>query len=42
MHANTSVSFEVDAVRVCRDDGFFVVSDAEAGPGKALTKKHLK
>ena len=42
IHANTSVSFEVDAVRVCRDGGFLVASDAEAGPRKAFTKKHLK
>ena len=33
-HMNTSVSFEVDAVRVCRDGGFLVASDAEAGPGR--------
>ena len=33
------MSFEVDAVRVCRDGGFLVASDAEAGPGKAFTKK---
>ena len=32
------MSFEVDAVRVCRDGGFLVASDAEAGPRKAFTK----